>query len=126
MSTFDVAELTHRRTVGLLLCAMLLMQLAGLWHGVVHAHGPLQALHEGAHSADALPHPTGLADLFAHHGDGADCRVFDQLSHANALGFARLEPGDDHPVLRPLRARPLTHVAAQPSGVPARGPPALA
>lgn len=126
MNFRDVIASPHRRPVGLLLCAMLLMQLVGLWHGVVHAHGPLHSLHEGAHGADTRPHPTGLADLFAHHDDAADCQVFDQLSHADALGFARLEPGDDHPVLPPPQARPLPPVAAQPSGVPARGPPALA
>jgi hypothetical protein len=102
---------------------MLLMQVAGLWHGVVHAHGPLHAVHNGA---APLPEPTGLERLFAHHDDAADCQVFDQLSHADAPGFARLDPGVEHPALPRLRAPPLANVAAQAAGFRARGPPALA
>jgi hypothetical protein len=106
-----------------LLCAMLLMQLAGLWHGVVHAHGPLHVAHTDAATP---PEPTGPERLFAHHDDAADCQVFDQLSHADAPGFARPDPGVEHPDLPRLNAPPLANVAAQASGFRARGPPALA
>ncbi|MDO9074470.1 MAG: hypothetical protein Q7U73_14505 [Rubrivivax sp.] len=112
----------NRRTVGLLLCAMLLAQAVGLWHGVVHAPGPLHAIEGDA----ALPEPVGLERLFAHHDDGADCLALDQLSHADAPAFARPDPGVVHPVLPRLRAPPLPNVAAQASGFQARGPPALA
>ena len=104
----------------MLLCAMLLMQVVGLWHGVVHAHGPRHAMHE---DATALQEPTGLEELFAHHDDAADCQAFDQLSHADAPAFARPEPGVEHPAVPRLRARPLPNVAAQASGFLARAPP---
>ena len=105
---------------------MLLMQMVGLWHGVVHAHGPRHAMHE---DAVALPQLTGLEGLFAHHDDAADCQAFDHLSHADAPAFARPEPGIEHPAVSRLRARPLPSVAAQAAGFLARappGPPALA
>jgi hypothetical protein len=110
----------HRRIVGLLLCAMLLTQLLGLLHGVVHAAGPLQAMHR---LAATPPEHSALESLFAHHDSVADCQVFDQLSQADAPLFARLDLGLEHPALLRLGARPMPPVAAAPAGVPARGPP---
>jgi hypothetical protein len=112
-----------RRRVVALLCAMLLMQLAGLWHGIVHAHGPLHGAHSGAAT---LPDPGGPDSLFEHHDDAADCQVFDQLSHADAPGFARPDAGAEHAALPRLHAPPPANLAAQASGFRARGPPALA
>lgn len=102
---------------------MLLTQVVGLLHGVVHARGPLSAVHEGAAK---LPDHSVLEALFAHHDDAADCQVFDQLSHADALGFAPLDRVAEHHALPRLRARPLPQVAAQTSSYLARGPPAPA
>lgn len=123
MTLHLTAASPHRRRVGLLLCAMLLMQAVGLWHGIVHAHGPRDAVHA---DATTPPKPTGLEELFAHHDDAADCQAFDPLSHADAPGFARPARGVEHPDLPLLRARPLPNVAAQASAFEARGPPALA
>lgn len=121
MSVHRTPASLHRRMVGLLLCAMLLMQAVSLWHGVVHARGPLHALHEG----DATPtEPAGLERLFGPHDGGADCQALDQLSHADAPGFAWPDTIVEHPALLRLRAPRLPDVAAPASGFQARGPPA--
>jgi hypothetical protein len=110
----------HRRLAGVLLCAMLLMQMVGLWHGVVHAHGPGHASHEGQ---TTLPEPSGPEGAFAHHDDEADCQVFDQLTHADATGWARRDPRVEHPALPRWHARVPPDVLARVSGFFARGPP---
>jgi hypothetical protein len=85
--------------VWLLAAALLLAQLLGLMHGVVH--GPQAHLHDKAavahlaqlhhdqhdhdHSAIADEHGDGwLASLFSSHGGDSDCRLFDQASQGHA------------------------------------------
>lgn len=84
---------------GLLALALLLAPLLGLMHGVVHgADGPLPGhqahVHDGHdHDHDhaqehAHEHAEGhgwLADVFSVHADVADCRVYDQLCHSDAV-----------------------------------------
>lgn len=123
-----IAKLAHasprRRLAGWLLCAMLLMQGLGLWHGIVHAQGPHEAAHAAHTDAAAQPEPTGGARLFAHHGDVSDCQVFDQLSHADAPGLApRLHADAEYADHGRLCAPPLPDLAARASGFEARGPP---
>jgi hypothetical protein len=84
----------------LLVGALLLAQLLGLMHGVVH--GPQAHLHDKAavaqlaqlhqdhdhdhgHSASAhAEHGGWLASLFSSHGGDSDCRLFDQASQGHA------------------------------------------
>jgi hypothetical protein len=82
--------------VWLLVAALLLAQLLGLMHGVVH--GPQAHLHDKAtvahlaqahHDHDHLStandeHGDWLASLFSSHGGDSDCRLFDQASHGHA------------------------------------------
>ena len=83
----------------LLVAALLLAQVLGLMHGVVHgpqAHLHSHGLHELSsahashdrdhdHSATAQEEHGGwLASLFSSHGDDSDCRLFDQSSQGPA------------------------------------------
>lgn len=82
--------------VWLLAGALLLAQLLGLMHGVVH--GPQAHLH--SHHESAFAHTSHdhdhadtaqdehegnwLASLFSSHGGDSDCRLFDQASQGHA------------------------------------------
>lgn len=107
----------RRPLAGLLVCALLLAQMLGLLHRVQHAGGlPLAARAEtGWH-----------ASLFDTHHDASDCRLFDQLSHADAPGFvlAPMLPAPVHtaPAVAPAPTEP----APQRCVYFARGPPARA
>ncbi|UUZ73453.1 hypothetical protein LP415_09630 [Polaromonas sp. P1(28)-8] len=72
--------------------ALLLAQMLGLMHGVVHG-SQMQALdsgqeHHHVHDHDQGPHAdhgTGwLESLFSSHDANSDCRLFDQASHGSA------------------------------------------
>lgn len=87
--------------VWLLVATLLLAQLLGLMHGVVH--GPQANLHPHVHHELASAHAPydhddhdhsavaqdehgsgWLESLFSSHGDDSDCRLFDQASHGQA------------------------------------------
>lgn len=113
-SPFAARHLTRRAVlVAVVTAALLCAQWLGLVHRVVH-----DGVHLGEHR---------LGALFDGHGaKGADCHLFDQLMHADALGTAPCAL----PVV-PLRTTmPLVHaawqLAAQAVGALARGPPARA
>ncbi len=80
----------RRLLAGTVLCALLLTQALGLMHRVWHAHGPVPATasqaHAAPHSATAHrhAHEHPFERLFAHHHDQQDCKVFDQLTQADA------------------------------------------
>lgn len=67
--------------------ALLAAQTLGLAHRVVHpggsAPGPALHGHDHDHSGAAV-HESATA-LFAGHEDAPDCRLYDQLSHADLL-----------------------------------------
>ncbi|MDP2066306.1 MAG: hypothetical protein Q8K38_10085 [Burkholderiaceae bacterium] len=95
-----------RAGAGLLVIALLTAQSFALLHGVVHGgHGslPVHATHAGdhhpadhsagdagqGHAVGALHESEVLADavierLFGTHQDDVDCRLYDQLGHADA------------------------------------------
>jgi hypothetical protein len=95
---------------------MLLAQMLGLAHRVAHG---------SALQVRASAEPEWRVSLFGAHHDAADCRIFDQLSHADAPGVdlaqasARVEP--QAPALPASRAE----AAAALDAYLARGPPAL-
>ncbi len=88
------ARFTAWVLMGYLAGALLLAQTLGLMHGVVHSaeylagneHHVQAPGAEHSHAlGDAEPHPGGwLEALFSSHDGGADCRLFDQASHASA------------------------------------------
>jgi hypothetical protein len=85
---------TIRQVMGFYLAlALLMVPLMGLMHGIVHdfSHG----LPTAVVKASAQPYSHGHQDehkgwsdgLFASHETAADCLVFDQLCHADAVYF---------------------------------------
>lgn len=109
---------THLRRplAGLLICALLLTQALGLLHRVLHADGP----------AHTVGDPGKIEALFTHHHDLGDCRIFDQMSHADGVGFAFVDPGAMPPAPTPAVALQAPQMAAQAAGNLARGPPRTA
>lgn len=87
------------------------------WLGLVH-----RVVHDQAHSSQHR-----LGALFDGHGaNGADCHLFDQLTHADALGaMPSVLPAVPLPAaLSSVHAS--WQLAAQAVGSLARGPPPLA
>lgn len=119
----------RRPLAGLLVCALLLTQALGVMHQSLHADGPPMAHAEHVdHVEHTDPAHTGhahgaLETLFAQHHDAGDCQIFDQLSHADSVGFAFFDPGTLTPAQPPAPALPAPQVAAQAAGYLARGPP---
>jgi len=113
-----VPQTLRQSLAGLLVCALLLTQALGLLHRVEHAEGP-----PSSHAA----HSHGVLEaLFAQHQDEHDCQIYDQLSHADGVGFGFVEPGAMPPAPQPVMALPVPTLAAQAVGYLARGPPATA
>jgi len=114
----------RRPLAGLLLCALLLTQALGVLHRTQHADGPPVALADHAQPAEHAAHGHGVFEaLFAQHHDAGDCQIFDQLSHADGVGFAFAEPGNMAPAQLPAQALQVPQLAAQAAGNLARGPP---
>ena len=102
--------------------ALLVAPALGHMHRIVHGpqtHTP----HAQVHAPQMQGH--GVADLFAVHGDDSSCRLFDQLTHSDALPAM--------PVLAlPLLLVPFLfrrlereNVAREAALFDARGPPVL-
>jgi hypothetical protein len=119
-----VPQFLRRPLAGLLLCALLLTQALGVLHRTLHADGPPLAHAEPAQHADPAEHAHGVLEaLFAQHHDAGDCQIFDQLSHADGVGLAFVEPGSMAPAQPPAQALQVPKLAAQAAGYLARGPP---
>ena len=78
------------KPVLLLACALLWAQALGLAHRIVHGPqlGSLHVLSQPVALASAAGGGVSdgfLAQLFAGHKGDSDCRVFEQLSHADTL-----------------------------------------
>ncbi|MCD0418877.1 hypothetical protein LOC51_16835 [Rubrivivax sp. JA1024] len=114
--------------------ALLAAQWLGLAHTVLHGTAPAPSAvqasghppspHPAHDAAPAHEHRHGLAALFAGHDDGsADCRLYDQLAHAEPLPPA-LPALDTLPPAPPRLAAGRTHdAAAEAAPYAARGPP---
>lgn len=90
--TRSTPPLTTRRypalsPVLLLVVALLWAQLLGLAHRVLHSPqaGMSPAVVQGAGSHHTAHAPGLLAHLLAPAGDETDCRLYDQLGHADVL-----------------------------------------
>ena len=82
-----IQRMALRAAWGYLALVLLLAPMLGQMHGLTH--GALDAQH-GASAplveADEAGHAHGwLGDLFSAHVDESDCRVYDQLGHADAV-----------------------------------------
>ena len=102
--------------------ALLVAPALGHMHRIVHGpqtHTP----HAQVHAPHAQAH--GVADLFAVHGDDSSCRLFDQLTHSDAL--PALPALALALLLVPFLFRRLVRdvVAREAALFDARGPPAL-
>lgn len=98
-----------RHHLPLLLAALLCVQTLGLVHRVLHAR--------------AVPAVASAEADFGHAAGDADCRILDQLAHADlAFGLAVPVVVASRP-LPPATRLPAGRLAAQASGYLARGPP---
>jgi hypothetical protein len=120
MRSHRVRSVNRSRRIGLALvvAAVLLVQMLGLVHRV--AHGV-----PGFDSAALAAHGHATDTLFADHDDGAKCRLYDQLTHAD-LDVGVVATIEILPTLDvTLQLHPAWQIAAQAAGYLARGPPAL-
>lgn len=99
-----------------MLAALLFAQMLGLVHRVAHAHAGTPTV------VAAVPH---AATLFEAHSDASpECRLYDQLMHADLVFGASLAV-EALPALPPQAACiPAGRLAPQAAGFLARGPPA--
>ena len=63
-----------------LVLSLLVAQVLGLMHGIVHADHDSHIHREGAHVQSSW-----LVDIFVGHSEASTCQVFDQLSQGSAL-----------------------------------------
>ncbi|WP_128001847.1 hypothetical protein [Piscinibacter defluvii] len=99
-----------RRQLHLLLALVLFAQTLGLVHRVLHA----PSVHPTAAQAE---------HDFGHDAGDIDCRLFDQLAHADiAFGTPAPAVAEARP-LPPAAQLPAGRLAPQASGFLARGPP---
>lgn len=128
----NAKALARRRLALLLLPAILLWQTLGLLHGTWHHDGGAVAhtsshaqMHEAADAATPQPQAAvdSLTRLFAHDPGSGDCRLLDQLSHADSLTpvVALCVPSLDANRVEPVR--PDARVVRTSSPFQARGPP---
>jgi len=111
-----------------LVLALLVAPALGHMHRIVHGpQAQTQTSQARVHAPHAQPQAQahGVADLFAVHGDDSSCRLFDQLTHSDALPAM---PVLALPLLLvPFLFRRLERdiVAREAALFDARGPPAL-
>jgi len=112
----------RRACVNLMLVALLATQMLGLLHRVTHGHGVASVGASGVQAATAIK---PLQALFGQHTADSDCRLFDQVSHADMMGFEPVDAMSRATADRPAAMHPAWHIACQAVGALARGPPAL-
>lgn len=114
---------TRRWLLPLMAAALLWLQALGLWHQVVHGH----AVHGGATQASASEHDSHDDHAFAGHDEGdPQCRLFDQLAHADIAFASASEAPGLAACSGPVAAPPAGRLAPQAAGFLARGPPVAA
>jgi hypothetical protein len=112
----------RRWVVHLTVASLLLAQSLGLLHRAVHQPA-------GGHTfatATAQPAASAVAGLFAGHKLDSDCRLFDQLAHADLAPLPVLALACDFNAARSLATVPCGHQPAPERSYCARAPPALA
>jgi len=117
--------------IHLALASLLLVQSLGLLHRTVHS-GLGTALASvsvsvSASTPQAHPHaPTSVGTLFVGHKSDLDCRLFDQLAHADLAPLPVLAVACEFDSAAATPALPAGHRPAPARSYHARGPPALA
>jgi len=112
----------RRWVVHLTVAGLLMAQWLGQVHRTVH-------LPAGGHAlaaATALHTPSAVADLFDSHTLDTDCRLFDQLAHADLAPLPVLALPCDFSTAHSLASVPCGHQPALERSYCARAPPALA
>ncbi len=111
----------RRLALPLLAAAMLWLQALGLLHGVVHGVG-----HAHGHDTPASAH-AGDGGTLTDHDEGSDeCRLYDQLAHADLAFGAPVACTVADVTLVPDAPMPAGRLAPQAAGFLARGPPGRA
>lgn len=120
------------RRVGLWVAvvALLVAQTLGLAHRVVHPGGAVAGVehthaHTHGHEHESGHHPSLLAALFAGHDEAPDCRLYDQLSHADLLPALPVAVPALHPPALQLACHAAGFVARRSALFDARGPPPI-
>jgi hypothetical protein len=126
----------RRALAAVLAMALVLVQMLGLAHRIVHVERALPAtagaFAAGADGSAALKRPAPRSDgsgwlaLFALHDPGADCDAFDQMSHADLVVDISLDEALPCSGSQASSRHAAWHVAAQARGFLARGPPSAA
>jgi len=120
-----------RLSAGLLIFALLWAQWLGVVHQEIHPALPQQVSQQAQQQSHAAPSAlhTLLERLLGHHADGihaADCRLYDQLSHADVM--PAVAPALALPPVWPVVFVAALATRALPPGhawFDARGPPNL-
>ena len=102
--------------------ALLVAPALGHMHRIVHGpqtHTPQAQVHA------QQPHALGVTHLFAVHDDDSSCRLFDQLTHSDALPAMALPALPLLLVAFLFRRLERDVVAREAALFDARGPPAL-
>ena len=118
----------HRdRIVLLLAVALVIVQLLGMMHAVLHDHARTSAAHAFARVAPELrsTEPSGFGALFSGHDSQADCDLFDHITHADLAGLDAPAFTAAHSDGIVIAGHPGWHIAWQAAGFLARGPPVL-
>ena len=94
----------HASRAWVLVLTLLWAQSLGLWHGILHGGHGVGSVHASLaiEDAGAAKSHGFFESLFGYH-EGADCQLFDQLSHGDALATA--------PVLALPLGVPAAHIA---------------
>ena len=126
----------RRALAAMLAVALVLVQMLGLAHRIVHAErAQLAGASAFATGADAPTarkspaHRTGasfLLALFAGHDPGTDCDAFDQMSHADLIVDMSLDAALPDAGGEACLRHAAWHVGAQARGFLPRAPPSAA
>lgn len=111
---------------GVVLVALLLTQLLGLLHRLVHADGRASDAPRAVAMAEAaFAEPGGWLDQLFDGHDRHGCDAFDQLTHADALCSVAALPLAAAQDSAPAERHHAWQLAHQAAGFLARGPPLL-
>jgi hypothetical protein len=122
--TSQRAQRLHTWVVHLAVASLLLAQLLGFLHRATHPSVAWKAF--ASAEASASQAPPHIAALFAGHALDTDCRLFDQLAHADLASLPVLDLPCDFGEASRLAAVPCGHQPAPERSYCARDPPALA
>lgn len=118
------AQRLHTWVIHLAVASLLLAQSLGFLHRAVHQPAGWGTF--ALAQASASQAPSRIAELFAAHSLDTDCRLFDQLAHADLASLPVQALPCDFSAPPRLAAVPCGHEPAPKRSYCARDPPALA